>query len=76
MLEKTNRGNTVKDNIESIQILKDLGFKIGDKLLHTSFGVGILVDIDDDRIMIEFKDSTKVLSADLCLDSKIIIKMK
>lgn len=65
---------------ESFSILKkqkkDLGFKIGDKLLHTSFGVGILVDIDDDRIMIEFKDSTKVLSADLCLDSKIIIKMK
>ncbi len=28
VLEKTNRGNTVKDNIESIRILKDLGFKI------------------------------------------------
>ncbi len=28
VLEKTNRGNTVKDNIESIKILKDLGFKI------------------------------------------------
>ena len=51
-------------------------FSIGDKLLHTSFGVGILVDIDDDRMMIEFKDTTKILSAELCLDSKIIIKMK
>ncbi len=28
VLEKTNRDNTVKDNIESIRILKDLGFKI------------------------------------------------
>jgi len=28
VLEATNRGNTVKDNIESIRILKDLGFKI------------------------------------------------
>ena len=28
VLEKTNRGNSVKDNIESIRILKDLGFKI------------------------------------------------
>lgn len=28
VLEKTNRGNTVKDNIDSIRILKDLGFKI------------------------------------------------
>jgi len=28
VLEKTNRGNTVQDNIESIRILKDLGFKI------------------------------------------------
>jgi len=28
VLETTNRGNTVKDNIESIRILKDLGFKI------------------------------------------------
>ena len=27
-MEKTNRGNTVKDNVESIRILKDLGFKI------------------------------------------------
>lgn len=51
------------------------GFEIGQKLLHTSFGVGILVDIEDDRMMIEFKDSTKVLSADLCLNSKIIMKI-
>jgi len=28
VLEKTNRDNTVEDNIESIRILKDLGFKI------------------------------------------------
>jgi len=28
VLESTNRGNTVQDNIESIRILKDLGFKI------------------------------------------------
>lgn len=28
VLQKTNRGNTVQDNIESIRILKDLGFKI------------------------------------------------
>ncbi|MBI2522904.1 tRNA uridine(34) 5-carboxymethylaminomethyl modification radical SAM/GNAT enzyme Elp3 [Candidatus Woesearchaeota archaeon] len=28
VLEKTNRGNTVQDNIDSIRILKDLGFKI------------------------------------------------
>ena len=28
VLEATNRGNTVADNIESIRILKDLGFKI------------------------------------------------
>jgi elongator complex protein 3 len=28
VLEKTNRGNTVEDNIDSIRILKDLGFKI------------------------------------------------
>ena len=28
VLEATNRGNTVADNIESIKILKDLGFKI------------------------------------------------
>ena len=28
VLEATNRGNTIDDNIESIRILKDLGFKI------------------------------------------------
>lgn len=28
VLEKTNRGNTVQDNIDSIRTLKDLGFKI------------------------------------------------
>ncbi|MBI4010167.1 MAG: tRNA uridine(34) 5-carboxymethylaminomethyl modification radical SAM/GNAT enzyme Elp3, partial [Candidatus Aenigmarchaeota archaeon] len=28
VLQATNRGNTVQDNIESIRILKDLGFKI------------------------------------------------
>jgi len=51
------------------------GFEIGDELLHTSFGVGTLVDIDNDRIMIEFKDSTKVFSTDICLNSKIIMKV-
>ncbi|MCH4890397.1 ATP-dependent helicase [Acidaminobacter sp. JC074] len=51
------------------------GFEIGDELLHTSFGVGTLVDIDNDRIMIEFKDSTKVFSTDICLNSKIIMKI-
>jgi DNA helicase-2/ATP-dependent DNA helicase PcrA len=51
------------------------GFQVGDKLLHTSFGIGILVDITGDRIMIEFKDVTKTLSASICLDSKIIMKI-
>lgn len=51
------------------------GFHIGDEILHTSFGVGILVDIDSERMMIEFKDSTKTFATDLCLDSKIIMKM-
>lgn len=51
------------------------GFEIGDKLLHTSFGVGHLIDIDGDRIMIEFKNATKTLSAAICNDSKIIMKI-
>lgn len=51
------------------------GFEIGQKLLHTSFGVGILVDIEDERMMIEFKDSTKMFSSDICLNSKIIMKI-
>ncbi len=33
VLKKTNRGNTVADNIESIRILKDLGFKINAHLM-------------------------------------------
>jgi len=52
-----------------------LGFEVGDKLLHTSFGVGYLVDIDGDRIMIEFTNSTKTLSAAICSDSKIIMRI-
>ncbi|MBN2797220.1 MAG: ATP-dependent helicase [Clostridia bacterium] len=51
------------------------GFKVNDKVLHTSFGVGTLIDIDGDRIMIEFKDATKTLSAALCNDNKILIKI-
>lgn len=53
----------------------DYGFKINEKVLHTSFGVGIIVDIDQDRIMIEFKDYTKTLSASICKDSKILVKL-
>lgn len=52
------------------------GFEVGDEILHTSFGVGILVDIEPERMMIEFKDSTKTFATDLCLDSKIIMKIK
>jgi len=51
------------------------GFEIGDKVLHTSFGVGVLVDLEGDRVMIEFKDMTKTLSASLCNDKKILMKM-
>lgn len=51
------------------------GFEVGDKLLHTSFGIGYLIEIAGDRIMIEFKDSTKTLSSSICLDSKIIMKI-
>lgn len=51
------------------------GFAIGDQVLHTSFGLGTLVDLYDDRVIIEFKDSTKTLSAALCSDKKILMKM-
>jgi len=67
-LLKTEHFNIKKES-------KIKGFEVGDQLLHTSFGVGILVDIDGDRMMIEFKDSTKTFSADICLDSKIIRKI-
>src|SRR3989338_8051376 len=43
VLEKTNRGNTVQDNIDSIRILKDLGFKINAHYMpglpYTSIGM-------------------------------------
>ena len=51
------------------------GYQIGDKLLHTSFGVGYLIDVSGDTIMIEFKDNTKTLSASLCIKDKIIMKI-
>lgn len=51
------------------------GFEVGDQVLHTSFGVGQLLDLYDDRVVIEFKDSTKTLSAKLCSDKKILMKL-
>lgn len=51
------------------------GYNIGDKLLHTNFGVGYLIDISGDTIMIEFTEDTKTLSASLCIKNKILIKI-
>jgi DNA helicase-2/ATP-dependent DNA helicase PcrA len=73
--------NGGKDNIQikhykietPISHLK--GFEIGDQVLHTSFGVGQLLDLYEDRVVIEFKDSTKTLSAQLCSDKKILMKV-
>lgn len=53
----------------------DHGFEIGEKVLHTSFGLGYIIDLDEDRIMIEFKKETKTLSASIIKDSKILIKI-
>ena len=70
-----------KDNIH-IQHYKDekpasilKGFDIGDKVLHTSFGVGQILDLYEDRVVLEFKDSTKTLSAKLCSAKKILMKL-
>lgn len=69
-------GVVLKENENKKEVVEQLhGFSVNDKVLHTSFGVGTLIDIDGDRIMIEFKDSTKTLSASLCSDSKILIKI-
>lgn len=69
-------GDMLKTTTKKIQQKSAHGFQVGDRLLHTSFGTGYLIEINDDRMMIEFKDSTKTLSAALCLDQKIIIKIE
>lgn len=49
------------------------GFNIGDELIHLKFGVGTLVNIEKERIMIEFKEDTKTFIPDI-LHSKMILK--
>lgn len=58
------------NNVEKIEID---GFNIGDEILHLKFGLGTLVAIEKERIMIEFKDGTRTFIPDI-LNSKIVIK--
>tara|TARA_Y100000310_G_scaffold339263_2_gene431418 strand:- start:234 stop:2138 length:1905 start_codon:yes stop_codon:yes gene_type:complete len=55
VLEKTRRGNTVHDNIESVQILKDLGFKIN---MHYMPGMPYTTKVMDQKALKTlFKDN-------------------
>jgi len=55
-LKKTNRGHTVKDSINSIRILKDLGFKLNFHMMPGMPGVNKKKDLESLRQIFEDED--------------------
>ncbi len=55
VLEATNRGNSVEDNIESLRILKDLGFKIN---AHYMPGLPLTTKEMDRKGLLQLFDNT------------------
>lgn len=56
VLKKIKRGHTVKDSVDSIRILKDLGFKIG---FHGMIGLPNITPKEDLEILKEYFSNSK-----------------
>ncbi len=53
------------------QTLADVDIKPGEKVEHTKFGIGIVLDVDGNIISVKFEDGTKRLAKDMAPLTKV-----
>ena len=67
-----NTKNTIKFDDNTKKIIDNLGFKVGDKVKHKKFGLGVIKNIDAKKIYVQYVDGTKEMA--IILADKLLTK--
>ena len=67
-----NTKNTIKIPDNTKEVLDTLGFKVGDKVKHKKFGLGVIKNIDAKKIYVQYVDGTKEMA--IILADKLLTK--
>ncbi|EGN65292.1 ATP-dependent helicase [Fusobacterium animalis] len=69
-----NTKNTIKIPDNTKEVLDTLGFKVGDKVKHKKFGLGVIKNIDAKKIYVQYVDGIKEMA--IILADKLLTKFK
>jgi len=69
-----NTKNTIKFDDNTKKIIDNLGFKVGDKVKHKKFGLGVIRNIDAKKIYVQYVDGTKEMA--IILADKLLTKFE
>lgn len=69
-----NTKNTIKIPDNTKEVLDTLGFKVGDKVKHKKFGLGVIKNIDAKKIYVQYVDGTKEMA--IVLADKLLTKFE
>ena len=69
-----NTKNTIKIPDNTKEVLDTLGFKVGDKVKHKKFGLGVIKNIDAKKIYVHYVDGIKEMA--IILADKLLTKFE
>lgn len=69
-----NTKNTIKIPDNTKEVLDTLGFKVGDKVKHKKFGLGVIKNIDTKKIYVQYVDGIKEMA--IILADKLLTKFE
>ena len=69
-----NTKNTIKLDDNAKKVIDSLGFKVGDKVKHKKFGLGVIKSMDAKKIYVQYVDGTKEMA--IILADKLLTKSK
>ena len=69
-----NTKNTIKFDDNTKKIIDNLGFKVGDKVKHKKFGLGVIKNIDAKKIYVQYVDGVKEMA--IILADKLLTKFE
>ena len=71
---EVNTKNTIKIPDNTKEVLDTLDFKVGDKVKHKKFGLGVIKNIDAKKIYVQYVDGIKEMA--IILADKLLTKLK
>ena len=69
-----NTKNTIKLDENTKKILDNLDLKVGDRVRHKKFGLGVIKNIDAKKIYVQYVDGTKEMA--IILADKLLTKFE